>query len=102
MPEHFAERFGLIIIIALGESIVAIGAGVTGEVTAGIVAAAALGITPRGDDVVGATSTSSRSWRRRRLASIEDGREQNETARDSYSIPAPARWWPGSSSSRSG
>lgn len=27
MPHHFAERFGLIVIIALGESIVAIGAG---------------------------------------------------------------------------
>ena len=28
---HFAERFGLIIIIALGESIVAIGVGAAGE-----------------------------------------------------------------------
>ena len=27
MPSHFAERFGLIVIIALGESIVAIGVG---------------------------------------------------------------------------
>ena len=27
MPEHFAERHGLIVIIALGESIVAIGVG---------------------------------------------------------------------------
>jgi len=44
VPEHFAERHGLIIIIALGESIVAIGAGVTAGVTAGIVAAAVLGI----------------------------------------------------------
>jgi low temperature requirement protein LtrA len=41
---HFAERFGLIVIIALGESIVAIGAGIEGEVDAGVVAAAALGL----------------------------------------------------------
>ena len=30
VPSHFAERHGLILIIALGESIVAIGAGVEG------------------------------------------------------------------------
>jgi low temperature requirement protein LtrA len=83
VPEHFAERFGLIIIIALGESIVAIGAGVTGDLTAGIVAAAALGITLAAMmwwayfDVVAVVAT-------RRLASIDDRREQNETARDSY------------------
>jgi low temperature requirement protein LtrA len=41
---HFAERFGLIVIIALGESIVAIGAGLEGEVDAGVVVAAALGL----------------------------------------------------------
>jgi low temperature requirement protein LtrA len=41
---HFAERFGLIVIIALGESIVAIGAGLEGEVDAGVIAAAALGL----------------------------------------------------------
>jgi low temperature requirement protein LtrA len=41
---HFAERFGLIVIIALGESIVAIGAGLDGEIDAGVVAAAALGL----------------------------------------------------------
>ena len=41
---HFAERFGLIVIIALGESIVAIGAGLEGELDAGVVAAAALGL----------------------------------------------------------
>jgi low temperature requirement protein LtrA len=44
-PAHFAERYGLMIIIALGESIVAIGVGAAGEpLTAGIVAAAVLGI----------------------------------------------------------
>jgi low temperature requirement protein LtrA len=41
---HFAERFGLIVIIALGESIVAIGAGLEGEVDAGVIVAAALGL----------------------------------------------------------
>jgi low temperature requirement protein LtrA len=41
---HFAERFGLIVIIALGESIVAIGAGLEGDVDAGVIAAAALGL----------------------------------------------------------
>ena len=43
-PRHFVERHGLIIIIALGESIVSIGAGVEGDVDAGVVAAAALGV----------------------------------------------------------
>jgi low temperature requirement protein LtrA len=44
-PAHFAERHGLIVIIALGESIVAIGVGAAGvSLTAGIVTAAVLGI----------------------------------------------------------
>jgi low temperature requirement protein LtrA len=43
-PGHFAERFGLIVIIALGESIVAIGAGLEGDVDTGVVVAAALGL----------------------------------------------------------
>ena len=43
-PAHFAERHGLIVIIALGESIVAIGIGAAGvTLTAGVVAAAVLG-----------------------------------------------------------
>jgi low temperature requirement protein LtrA len=41
---HFAERFGLIVIIALGESIVAIGAGVEGALDSGVLVAAVLGI----------------------------------------------------------
>jgi low temperature requirement protein LtrA len=41
---HFAERFALIVIIALGESIVAIGAGLDSEVDGGIIVAAALGL----------------------------------------------------------
>jgi low temperature requirement protein LtrA len=43
-PGHFAERFALIVIIALGESIVAIGAGLHGELDAGTVGAALLGL----------------------------------------------------------
>jgi low temperature requirement protein LtrA len=43
-PEHFAERHGLIILIALGESIIAIGVGAGFDLDAGVIAAAALGI----------------------------------------------------------
>jgi low temperature requirement protein LtrA len=43
-PGHFAERHGLIVIIALGESIVAIGAGAGFELEAGEVIAAVLAI----------------------------------------------------------
>jgi low temperature requirement protein LtrA len=44
-PAHFAERHGLIVIIALGESIVAIGVGAAGaSLTPSIVTAAVLGI----------------------------------------------------------
>jgi hypothetical protein len=44
MPAHFAERHGLIVIIALGESIVAIGVGANAVVDVGVVVAATLGI----------------------------------------------------------
>ncbi len=43
-PGHFSERFSLIVIIALGESIVAIGAGLSGELDAGVIVAALLGL----------------------------------------------------------
>jgi low temperature requirement protein LtrA len=42
--EHFAERHGLIIIIALGESLIAIGVGAGLELDPGVLAGAALGI----------------------------------------------------------
>jgi low temperature requirement protein LtrA len=43
-PGHFAERYGLIIIIALGESLVALGVSAAGEVlTTGVIVAASLG-----------------------------------------------------------
>jgi low temperature requirement protein LtrA len=45
-PEHFTERHGLVVIIALGESIVAIGVGAAGStIDAGVIAAAILGLT---------------------------------------------------------
>ena len=83
-PSHFAERHGLIIIIALGESIVAIGVGAHGHVDAGVVAAAVLGIAVAGAlwwlyfDIVALVAE-------RRLSNAAVGREQNEIARDSFS-----------------
>jgi low temperature requirement protein LtrA len=88
VPGHFAERHGAIIIIALGESIVAIGAGtsagVSVGVSAGVVAAAVLGIVVAGAmwwlyfDVVAIVAA-------RRLSKASPGRERNDIARDSYS-----------------
>ena len=81
---HFAERHGLILIIALGESIVAIGVGAELGLTWGIAGAAMLGIGLAAAmwwlyfDVVALVSA-------RRLAQAEAGREQNAMARDSYS-----------------
>jgi low temperature requirement protein LtrA len=43
-PGHFAERFSLIVIIALGESIVAIGTGLHGGLDVGTIGAALLGL----------------------------------------------------------
>ncbi|MCW3068822.1 MAG: hypothetical protein JWL67_1447, partial [Solirubrobacterales bacterium] len=84
VPSHFAERHGAIIIIALGESIVAIGAGASGAVDAGVVGAAVLGMVVACAlwwlyfDVVAIVA-------QRRLAKAQEGRERNEIARDSYS-----------------
>jgi low temperature requirement protein LtrA len=84
VPGHFAERHGLIIIIALGESIVEIGAGAAGSLDLGIGVAAVLGVGVAAAmwwvyfDVVALISA-------RRLAEAEVGRVQNALARDSYS-----------------
>jgi low temperature requirement protein LtrA len=44
-PAHFAERYGLVVIIALGESIVAIGFATVGiEITGAVILAAVLGL----------------------------------------------------------
>jgi low temperature requirement protein LtrA len=83
-PEHFAERHGLIVIIALGESIVAIGVGASHTLSLGIGAAAVLGVALTAAmwwtyfDIVAIVAG-------RRLVEAEPGRAQNEMARDSYS-----------------
>jgi low temperature requirement protein LtrA len=84
VPAHFAERHGLIVIIALGESIVAIGVGAAGELDFAIGAVAVLGVVLAAAlwwtyfDVVALISA-------KRLGEAEVGRVQNELARDSYS-----------------
>jgi low temperature requirement protein LtrA len=42
--EHFAERFGLIVLIALGESIIAIGFGAGSDLDAGVLLSVMLGV----------------------------------------------------------
>ncbi len=84
VPGHFAERHALIVIVALGESIVAIGAGADVGVDAGVAAAAVLGIAVAAClwwlyfDVVALVAA-------HHLARATEGRERNEMARDSYS-----------------
>jgi low temperature requirement protein LtrA len=84
-PAHFAERHGLIIIVALGEAIVAIGVGAEATLTAGIVAASVLGIGIATAqwwtyfDVVAIVSA-------RRLLRAPEGVVRNKLARDSYSL----------------
>ena len=84
-PHHFAERHALIVIIALGESIVALGVGATEEeITAGVIAAAVLGIVVVSAlwwayfDVVAIVAE-------RRLAQAQ-GAARARLARDSYSF----------------
>jgi low temperature requirement protein LtrA len=84
VPEHLAERHGLIIIVALGESIVALGVGAEAGLTIGVAAAAVLGVALVSElwwvyfDIVMIANV-------RRLVRAEPGREQNEMARDVYS-----------------
>jgi low temperature requirement protein LtrA len=84
VPGHFAERHGLIVIIALGESIVALGVRAKSGLDAGMVLAAVLGVVVTAAlwwmyfDVVALVAE-------RRLSSAAEGRERNEIARDSYS-----------------
>jgi low temperature requirement protein LtrA len=84
VPGHFAERHGLIMIIALGESIVAIGVGAESHLTVGIAAAAVVGVALAAAmwwiyfDIVALVSA-------QRLERAPAGRERNELARDSYS-----------------
>src|SRR5205085_3075523 len=84
VPGHFAERHGLIVIIALGESIVAIGVGSAAGVNSGTIAAAVVGMVLAATmwwayfDVVAYVAA-------RRLSSLPEGKARNEMARDSYS-----------------
>ena len=83
-PGHFAERHGLVVIIALGESIVAVGVGASGVgLGAGVLVAAVLGIALAAAlwwayfDLVMLTAE-------RRLSAAQ-GEERARLARDSYS-----------------
>jgi low temperature requirement protein LtrA len=84
VPGHFAERHNLVIILALGESIVALGVGAEVGLSAGVIAAAILGIGLSSAiwwinfDVVALVT-------RARLLRAPEGRERNILARDSYS-----------------
>jgi low temperature requirement protein LtrA len=85
-PGHFAERHSLIVIIALGESIVAIGVGAKGiELDGGELVAAALGVVVAAslwwvyfDGALGRVE--------HRLHALPEGRERNEMARDAFSF----------------
>lgn len=84
VPAHFAERHGLIIILALGESIVVLGVGADAGMTAGVITASILGVALAAAlwwtyfDVVAIVTE-------RRVTRAAAGRERNAMARDSYS-----------------
>jgi low temperature requirement protein LtrA len=84
VPGHFAERHGLIVIVALGESIVALGVAAEVGLELGVAAAAVLGIALVAElwwiyfDIVAIANV-------RRLVRAPEGRERNELARDVYS-----------------
>jgi low temperature requirement protein LtrA len=84
MPAHFAERHGLIVIIALGESVIAVGVGEGVTLSTEVIVGA----------VVGVMLASALWWAyfdvasimaARRLAEMPPGKARNELARDSYS-----------------
>jgi low temperature requirement protein LtrA len=85
-PGHFAERHSLIVIIALGESIVAIGVGAKGiDLDGGELVAAALAV------VVAASLwwvyfDGALERVEHRLHACPEGRERNEMARDAFSF----------------
>jgi low temperature requirement protein LtrA len=84
VPGHFAERHNLVIILALGESIVALGVASEIDLTAGVITAAVLGVGIASAlwwtyfDVVAIITA-------RRLQQAPEGRVRNVLARDSYS-----------------
>ncbi len=84
VPGHFAERHNLVIILALGESIVALGVGAEIDLTAAVISTAVLGIALAAAlwwiyfDVVALVTA-------RRLTLAAEGAQRNALARDSYS-----------------
>jgi low temperature requirement protein LtrA len=84
VPRHFAERYNLVVILALGESVVALGVGTELDLDAAVIAAVVLGIALVSAlwwiyfDVVALVTA-------HRLTSAPAGRERNRLARDSYS-----------------
>jgi low temperature requirement protein LtrA len=84
VPGHFAERHNLIIILALGESVIALGVGAELELSAQVAIVGALGIGLAAAlwwiyfDLVAIVTA-------RRLEQAAPGRERNRLARDSYS-----------------
>ncbi len=86
VPGHFAERHEAVIIIALGESVVAIGVGAApATIDAEVIAVAVLGLALAAAlwwlhfDVVALVT-------RRRLESMEQGQRCNALARDAYTF----------------
>jgi low temperature requirement protein LtrA len=85
VPGHFAERHALIIILALGESIVALGVGAHLALSAELYAATLLGVGVAAAlwwiyfDIVSIITA-------QRLEQAPPGRQRNELARDSYSF----------------
>ena len=83
-PSHFAERHGLVVLIALGESIIALGVGSEVGVDAGVITAAVAGVALAAAMWwayfdVGAILAA------RALVEAPTGQVQNEMARDAYS-----------------
>lgn len=84
VPAHFAERHTLIIILSLGESVIALGVGAELDLTARVLVTAVLGIGLASAlwwinfDLVALVTE-------RRLEQAAPGRERNSLARDSYS-----------------
>jgi low temperature requirement protein LtrA len=99
-PDHFSERHGLFVIIALGESLIVAGAGLTGaERTTQTVAVAILAVAVTcglwWSYFVTAKPLLDDGIRRR------DQADRTHLARDVYSI-LPCRGWPRTPSSSSG
>jgi low temperature requirement protein LtrA len=84
VPGHFAERHSLVIILALGESVVALGVGARVDLSGLVYFAAVLGVGVAAAlwwiyfDVVALVTA-------QRLEAATPGRQRNELARDSYS-----------------